>query len=194
PPRRDSPRRHRNAIGAAQAGHHQVPRSLAGAARLAARGHTDSTHHRHGHPYPAAPEHLAGSSAVVGLHDRYPLRILGVMKISSSRLESVIVLRWNSHLRIGTRYRYGVRSLVLCSWLTKMPPMTVVAPSLTCTVVSARCVSMGGMPLTLREKSGVAFSSWIAMITVFAVVICGVTCSFSVASLNDTATVLLATV
>ena len=36
--------------------------------------------------------------------------------------------------------------------------MTVVSPSATSTVVTARCVSIGGMPLTARLKSGVAFS------------------------------------
>jgi hypothetical protein len=40
-----------------------------------------------------------------------------------------------------------------------MPPMTVVSPSLTSTCVAARCVSIGGMPLTCRLKSGDAFST-----------------------------------
>ncbi len=88
----------------------------------------------------------------------------------------------------------GVRSFDVCSWLTKMPPMIVVAPSLTWTVVFARCVSIGGMPLTSRLKSAVAFSIVIRMMTVPAAVICGVTFSTSTASLNDTVTVLLATV
>ena len=76
-----------------------------------------------------------------------------------------------------------------------MPPMTVV-----CAVADehrascARCVSIGGMPLTGRLKSGDAFSSEICMITVFDAVICGVTFSVSAASLNVTVTVLLATV
>ena len=38
-----------------------------------------------------------------------------------------------------------------------MPPITVVSPSATSTVVTARCVSIGGMPLTALLKSGVAF-------------------------------------
>ena len=75
-----------------------------------------------------------------------------------------------------------------------MPPITVVSPSATSTVVTARCVSIGGMPLTARLKSGVAFSRNTRMITVFDAVICGVTLSVSAASLKLTVTVLLATV
>ena len=75
-----------------------------------------------------------------------------------------------------------------------MPPMTVVWPSLTSTCVMARCVLIGGMLLTWRLKSGVAFSTEICMITVLAAVICGVTLSVSAASLKLTVTVLFATV
>ena len=75
-----------------------------------------------------------------------------------------------------------------------MPPITVVCPSVTSTVVLARCVLIGGMPLTARLKSACAFSSAIFMMTVPAEVICGVTFSVSAASLNVTVTVLLATV
>ena len=75
-----------------------------------------------------------------------------------------------------------------------MPPMTVVAPSSIWTWVSARCVSTGGMPLTWRLKSAVAFSISIFMMTVPAAVICGVTRRTSTASLKVTVTVLLATV
>ncbi len=92
------------------------------------------------------------------------------------------------------RYRSGVLSCVDCSRLTKIPPMTVVEPSLIWTCVSARCVSIGGMPLTWRAKSGTAFSISIFMITVFAAVICGVTRRMRTASLKFTVTVLLATV
>ncbi len=99
----------------------------------------------------------------------------GVMKISSSRLSSDVVSRLNNQPSSGNRYNPGVRSFEICSRVTKIPPMIVVAPSSTCTWVRARCVSIGGMPLTWRLKSGVAFSSVICMITVFADVICGVT-------------------
>jgi len=75
-----------------------------------------------------------------------------------------------------------------------MPPMTVVSPLLTSTCVSARCVSIGGIPLTARLKSGAEFSIAMRMITVFAAVICGVTRNVNAASRNDTVTVLLATV
>ena len=75
-----------------------------------------------------------------------------------------------------------------------MPPMTVVSPSLTSTCVAARCVSIGGMPLTERLKSGDSLATLIRMITVPAAVICGVTFSVSAASRNDTVTVLFAIV
>ena len=65
-----------------------------------------------------------------------------------------------------------------------MPPITVVWPSLTSTCVFARWVLIGGMLLTWRLKSGVAFSTEICMITVFADVICGVTFRVSAASLK----------
>ena len=60
--------------------------------------------------------------------------------------------------------------------------------------VTARCVSIGGMLLIARLKSGDAFSSVMLMITVFEAVICGVTFNLSAASLNETVTVLFATV
>ena len=64
--------------------------------------------------------------------------------------------------------------------------MTVVTPSATCTCVLARCVRIDGLPLTARLKSGNPFSSAILMITVLAVVICGVTVELQrgVAKLN----------
>ena len=58
----------------------------------------------------------------------------------------------------------------------------------------ARWVLIGGMLLTWRLKSGVAFSTEISMITVLAEVICGVTLSVSAASLKLTVTVLFDTV
>ena len=62
------------------------------------------------------------------------------------------------------------------------------------TCVTARWVSIGGMPLIERLKSGDSLATWMRMITVPAAVICGVTRSVSAASRNDTVTVLLATV
>jgi len=72
--------------------------------------------------------------------------IRGVRKISSSRLSSSVEFLLNSHPSSGILLNPGVRSFDDCSVLTKMPPMTVVSPSFTCTRVSARCVSIGGMP------------------------------------------------
>ena len=64
----------------------------------------------------------------------------------------------------------------------KTPPMTVVVPSLTCTRVFARCVSIWTLPSD--GYAGAARSRrMICMITVFAAVICGVTLSVSAASL-----------
>ena len=66
--------------------------------------------------------------------------------------------------------------------------------ALTRTDVFALCVLIGGMPFTAFVKSAWPFSSEIFMMTVLAAVICGVTFKTSAASLNDTVTVLLATV
>ena len=71
--------------------------------------------------------------------------------------------------------------------------MTVVTPSLTCTRVIARCVSIDGMLSTSRAGRSRS-RRVICMITVLAAVICGVTLSVSAASLNVTVTVLLASV
>ena len=75
-----------------------------------------------------------------------------------------------------------------------MPPMTVVAPSATCTVVLALCVTIGGTPFTSRAKSAKSLPISMRMITVSAVVICGVTARRSAASRKVTVTVLFATV
>ncbi len=73
--------------------------------------------------------------------------------------------------------------------------MTVVSPSLTRSVVTARCVLIGGgLPGGTLLKSGVAFSRKMFMITVPAAVICGVTFNCSAASLNAIVTVLFETV
>ena len=50
----------------------------------------------------------------------------------------------------------GVLSTGCVSLVCRMPPMTVVMPSATCTCVSARCVLIDGLPLTARLKSGSA--------------------------------------
>ena len=118
----------------------------------------------------------------------------GESMITRFCLARLLPLLRNSHPRSGSRCSTGVRSFDACSRLTKMPPMIVVAPSSTWTCVVARCVSIGGMPLTTRLKSAFAFSMVICMITVFALVICGVTLSSSTASLKETVTVLFATV
>ena len=73
-----------------------------------------------------------------------------------------------------------------------MPPMTVVCPSLTSTVVVARWVLMDGTPLKISPTD--PLSTAIFMMTVPASVICGMTFSVSAASLNDVVTVLFETV
>src|SRR4029079_1575868 len=55
-----------------------------------------------------------------------PLMIRGVMKTSSSVFWSFTDSRLNSHLSSGICPRPAVFSLSACSWLTKMPPITVV--------------------------------------------------------------------
>src|SRR5262249_42217031 len=135
-----------------------------------------------------------GDHSHTGHFSPQPLRMRGVMKISSSWSFVLVVSRLNSHLISGTLPRPGVLSVWYCSFETNTPPMTVVWPSLTSTLVFARCVLIGGMPLTARVKSAWLFSSEMFMITVPAAVICGVTLSVSAASLNVTVTVLLATV
>jgi len=73
-----------------------------------------------------------------------------------------------------------------------MPPMTVVWPSPTRTVVFARWVLMDGTPP--NDSPTDPLSTEICMMTVWAAVICGVTFRISAASLKLVVTVLFATV
>src|SRR5262245_39758419 len=95
---------------------------------------------------------------------------------------------------IGILLKNGVEFWDVCSLLWKMPPITVVAPSATSTLVLADWVLIGGMPLTRFAKSAALFSTSRARITVPASVIWGVTFRVSTASRNVTVTVLFATV
>ena len=81
-----------------------------------------------------------------------------------------------------------------CSSLTKIPPITVVDPSVTCTVVVALWELIAGVPNVTCVKSGDELVSAICMITVFDTVICGVTCRLKSAFTKVVVTVLLAVV
>jgi hypothetical protein len=98
----------------------------------------------------------------------------------AARIRLAVVLEQPAQERNAVEQR--VRELVVCSRLTKIPPMTVVMPSLTCTRVMARWVSMLSPPSGVCAP-GEEFSSVICMMTVLAAVICGVTFSVSAASL-----------
>ena len=108
----------------------------------------------------------------------------GVMKMSSSRLVSVWLPPGEQPAQEGNAVEQrSARNLVVCSRLTKIPPMTVVMPSLTCTRVMARWVSMPEPRRPGVCAPGAEFSSVICMMTVLAAVIGGVTFSVSAASL-----------
>ena len=101
--------------------------------------------------------------------------ILGVRKINSSSVLSRSDRLLNSQPSSGMRCNSGTRLSDLLRSLSKIPPMTVVSPFATCTVVLARCVTIGGMPWISRPKSAKSFWILIYMVTVSAAVICGVT-------------------
>src|SRR4030066_2232681 len=75
-----------------------------------------------------------------------------------------------------------------------MPPMTVVPPSGTMTVVLALCIVIGGMPLTRLAKAAALF--WISMVMMMvpSAVIWGVALSSRAALTYLVVTVKLATV
>ena len=101
--------------------------------------------------------------------------------MSNSVLVSLTESRLKSHFNNGTLPSPGVRSLFVVFVLEKMPPITVVWPSPTRTVVFARCVLIETRPsgvVSPREP----LSTEIFMITVPAAVICGVTRRLSAAS------------
>src|SRR5690606_30864005 len=117
-------------------------------------------------------------------HDQ-PRMMRGVMKISSSCAWLVSRSFLKSQPSSGMRLRPGVRLASRVSVVARMPPMTVVAPSGTCTLVRARSVRIDGPADSGPSTSlGVLFSSAMLMMTVSAGVILGVTSSFSAASWN----------